>query len=69
MNHINILVENEIMRTMGTSFLAAESLAMANGICFRSHKCMRKKKKSRVQDIWSKILLFKLFSFWKSHHT
>lgn len=31
MNHINILVENEIMRTMGTSFLAAESLAMANG--------------------------------------
>lgn len=44
MNHINILVENEIMRTMGTSFLAAESLAMANGICFRSHKCMRKKK-------------------------
>lgn len=67
MNHINILVENEIKRTMGTSFLAAESLAMANGICFRSHKCMRKKK-SRVQDIWSKILLFKLFSFWKSHH-
>lgn len=44
MNHINILVENEIMRTMGTSFLAAESLAMANGICFRSHNCMRKKK-------------------------